>query len=49
MKIGDHVVSTTCDRIHGIIVALLGDGTGIVDVNGTRMYANLNYWVKVSE
>lgn len=48
MKIGDTVTSTLWN-IEGKIVAILGDNTGIVEVKGTRIYANLNYWVKVGE
>ena len=48
MKVGDTVVSTLCHMI-GKIVAILSDNTGIVEVNGNRIYANLNYWIKVDE
>ena len=48
MKIGDTVTSTPF-HMEGKIVAILGDNTGIVEVNGNRIYANLNYWIKVGE
>ena len=50
MKIGDIVKSTTHHlTLTGKIVAILADNTGIVDVDGHRIYANFNYWVKVDE
>lgn len=48
MKIGDTVVSTL-NHMEGKIVAILADNTGIVEIKGTRIYANFNYWVKVDE
>ena len=48
MKVGDYVTSTLC-HMTGKIVAILGDNTGIVDVNGNRIYTDFNYWMKITE